>query len=106
MLSLQEMLESTPVPKQAVCCTFLHPLPSRRLHNSCVANQGKPAWVDMQVGALVWCFVRRIESYGVLLGIDNTRISGLLHISAISRAHVEDPWVSAWGPCSLSTMLA
>ena len=49
----------------------------------------------MQVGALVWCFVRRIESYGVLLGIENMRISGLLHISAISRAHVENPWVNA-----------
>ena len=49
----------------------------------------------------MWCFVRRVESYGVLLGIENTRISGLLHISAISRAHVESPWVSPWGLCIL-----
>ena len=44
----------------------------------------------------MWCFVRRVEAYGALLGIENTRISGLLHISAISRAHVESPWVSPW----------
>ena len=54
--------------------------------------------IRAQVGALVWCFVRRVESYGVLLGIEDTRISGLLHISAISRAHVENPWVSARDP--------
>lgn len=59
----------------------------------------------VQVGAVVWCFVRRIESYGVLLGIENTRISGLLHISAISRAHVENPWVSAVQLARLSCLL-
>ena len=48
-----------------------------------------------QVGALVWGFVRRIEPYGALIGLDNTRISGLLHISLVSRAHVEDIHVSA-----------
>ena len=48
-----------------------------------------------QVGALVWGHVRRIEPYGALIGLDNTRISGLLHISLVSRAHVEDIYVSA-----------
>ena len=66
----------------------------------------KPALA--QVGALVWGFVRRIESYGALIGLDNTRISGLLHISLVSRAHVEDIYVSAplhlaqdFSPCLL-----
>ncbi len=44
-----------------------------------------------QVGALVWGSVRRIESFGLFLGLDNLRVSGLLHISNMSRAHVEDP---------------
>lgn len=43
----------------------------------------------VQVGALVWGTVRRVEPYGVFVGIENTRFSGLLHISSISRAHVE-----------------
>ena len=38
--------------------------------------------------------VRRIEAYGVLIGIDDTRISALLHISATSRAHIENMFVS------------
>ena len=42
-----------------------------------------------QVGALVWGTVRRVESYGVFVGIDGTRLSGLLHISCISRSHIE-----------------
>jgi hypothetical protein len=42
-----------------------------------------------QVGALVWGTVRRVEPYGVFVGLDGTRFSGLLHISCISRAHVE-----------------
>ena len=39
--------------------------------------------------------IRRIEPYGALVAIDDTRISGLLHISRISRAHVENVFVSA-----------
>ena len=49
----------------------------------------------MQVGALVNGHIRRIEPYGTLVAIDNTRISGLLHISRISRAHIENVYVSA-----------
>lgn len=48
----------------------------------------------LEVGALVHGRVRRIEDYGVFVGIDGTRMSGLLHISNISRVHVEDPRVS------------
>ena len=47
-----------------------------------------------QVGALVSGHIRRIEPYGTLVAIDDTRISGLLHISRISRAHVENVFVS------------
>ena len=51
--------------------------------------------VVAQVGALVSGHIRRIEPYGALVAIDDTRISGLLHISRISRAHVENVFVSA-----------
>ena len=51
--------------------------------------------VAAQAGALVSGHIRRIEPYGALVAIDDTRISGLLHISRISRAHVENVYVSA-----------
>lgn len=50
--------------------------------------------MHMQVGALIIGKVRRIEPFGVFVGISGTRISGLLHISNISRRHVDDPSVS------------
>lgn len=37
----------------------------------------------------MWGTVRRVETYGVFVGVDGTRFSGLLHISCISKAHVE-----------------
>lgn len=43
----------------------------------------------------MWGSVRRLEPYGALIGIEDTRISGLLHISRVSRAHVDDIFVSA-----------
>ncbi len=59
-----------------------------------------------QVGALVWGSVRRIESFGLFLGLDNLRVSGLLHISNMSRAHVEDPSARPRAPrhCVLGTL--
>ncbi|CAK0783953.1 hypothetical protein CVIRNUC_007156 [Coccomyxa viridis] len=48
------------------------------------------AYRSVKVGALVSGHIRRIEPYGALVAIDDTRISGLLHISRISRAHVEN----------------
>lgn len=42
-----------------------------------------------QVGSLVTGTVRRIEPFGVFIGINNTRVSGLLHISNVSRQHIE-----------------
>ena len=60
---------------------------------------GKPLTLGcsplVQVGALVWGTVRRVESYGVFVGIDGTRLSGLLHISCISRSHIESVEVGA-----------
>ena len=53
-----------------------------------------------QVGALVWGSVRRIERFGLFLGLDNLRMSGLLHISNMSRAHVHDPMVRRPGSTS------
>ncbi|KAL4450617.1 hypothetical protein ABPG77_000973 [Micractinium sp. CCAP 211/92] len=44
---------------------------------------------QLEVGQLVTGTVRRIEPFGVFVGIDNTRVSGLLHISNVSRQHIE-----------------
>ena len=38
----------------------------------------------------MWGTVRRVESYGAFVGIDGTRLSGLLHISCISRSHIDN----------------
>lgn len=43
----------------------------------------------IHLGALMWGEVRRIEEFGAFIGLEGTRISGLLHISNISRARVE-----------------
>lgn len=48
----------------------------------------------IQLGALMWGEVRRIEEFGAFIGLDGTRISGLLHISNISRSRVETVDVS------------
>ena len=37
--------------------------------------------------------MRRIEPFGVFVGIKGTRVSGLLHVSNISRLHVDNPEV-------------
>ncbi len=39
----------------------------------------------------MWGTVRRIESFGVFVGIDGTKLSGLLHISNTSRQRVGYP---------------
>ncbi len=43
----------------------------------------------------MWGTVRRVEPYGVFVGIDGTRLSGLLHISCISRSHIDNVDVRA-----------
>lgn len=48
----------------------------------------------IHLGALMWGEVRRIEEFGAFVGLDGTRISGLLHISNISRARVESVHVT------------
>lgn len=49
---------------------------------------------QVQLGALMWGEIRRIEEFGAFVGLDGTRISGLLHISNISRSRVETVDVS------------
>lgn len=44
--------------------------------------------VCCRVGALVWGTVRRVQDFGAFVGFDDTRASGLIHISNISRQHV------------------
>ncbi|EFN51854.1 hypothetical protein CHLNCDRAFT_139746 [Chlorella variabilis] len=46
-------------------------------------------FAGQEVGTLVTGSVRRIEPFGVFVGINNTRVSGLLHISNVSRQHIE-----------------
>lgn len=41
------------------------------------------------MGALVDGFVRRVDPFGVFIGIRGTRISGLLHVSNITRSSAE-----------------
>ena len=52
----------------------------------------------IHLGAIMWGEVRRIEDFGAFIGLDGTRISGLLHISNISRSRVETVSVSI--PCA------
>ena len=51
---------------------------------------------NIHLGALMWGEVRRIEEFGAFVGLEGTRISGLLHISNISRARVESVQVMPW----------
>lgn len=48
----------------------------------------------IHLGALMWGEIRRVEEFGAFVGLEGTRISGLLHISNISRARVESVAVS------------
>ena len=50
----------------------------------------------IHLGALMWGEIRRIEEFGAFVGLEGTRISGLLHISNISRARVESVQVRLW----------
>ena len=50
---------------------------------------------QITLGALMWGEVRRIEEFGAFIGLEGTRISGLLHISNISRSRVETVDVSS-----------
>ena len=52
-----------------------------------------------RVGSLVWGTVRRVQDFGAFIGFDNTRASGLVHISNISRQHVGYTDVSATSEC-------
>lgn len=95
------------------CCDRLAPQPpfplllavclaanSRQAH----ACKGADCWcanvcarpLCVQVGQLVTGTVRRVEPFGVFVGIDNTRVSGLLHISNVSRQHIESVQVCEW----------
>ncbi|DBA87273.1 TPA: Ribosomal protein S1 [Trebouxia sp. C0004] len=44
---------------------------------------------SIHLGALMWGEVRRVEEFGAFIGLEGTRISGLLHVSNISRSRVE-----------------
>lgn len=46
---------------------------------------------SLEVGSLVTGTVRRVEAFGVFVGIDGSRESGLVHISNISRQRVPHP---------------
>ena len=43
----------------------------------------------LAVGALVWGTVRKVEPFGLFVGLDNTKESALLHVSNVSRVRCE-----------------
>lgn len=45
----------------------------------------------LEVGQVVHGRIRKIEKFGVFVGIQGTRMSALLHVSNISREHVDHP---------------
>ena len=54
-----------------------------------------PTWFAIvQVGSLIWGKVRRVEIYGAFIGIDDTYVSGLLHVTNTSNMHVDNMFVS------------
>ena len=55
---------------------------------------------SIHLGALMWGEVRRVEEFGAFVGLEGTRISGLLHVSNISRSRVESVAVSVTAVCS------
>lgn len=62
---------------------------SRKVVCSVVKAKENDDLRQLEVGQLVTGVVRRIEAFGVFVGINNTRVSGLLHISNVSRGHIE-----------------
>ena len=52
----------------------------------------------------MWGTVRKLEDFGVFVGLDHLRVSGLLHVYNISRQHVGYPDVRPsllWRPLLL-----
>lgn len=47
-------------------------------------------WADIKVGQVVTGKVRKVESYGVFIVVDNSTVSGLCHRSQIADERVED----------------
>lgn len=45
----------------------------------------------LEVGRIVQGRIRKVENFGVFVGIQGTRMSALLHVSNISRDHVDHP---------------
>lgn len=45
----------------------------------------------LEVGQIVQGRIRKIENFGVFVGIQGTRVSALLHVSNISKDHVNHP---------------
>lgn len=62
---------------------------SRKVVCSVVKAKENDDLRQLEVGTLVTGTVRRIEPFGVFVGINGTRVSGLLHISNVSRQHIE-----------------
>jgi polyribonucleotide nucleotidyltransferase len=79
----------------AGCAAFACAAPS--------TSNGRADDVDFccRVGSLVWGTVRRVQDFGAFIGFDDTRASGLIHISNISRQHVGYTDVSAAYECYL-----
>lgn len=71
------IMEVSPAEKKVVCSVL------KGIENEKIRK--------IEVGSVIQGTVRRIEPFGVFVGISGTKVSGLLHISNISRNHIEHP---------------
>lgn len=62
---------------------------TRKVVCSMLRAEENGALRGLQVGSLISGTVRRVEPFGVFVGLDGTRTSGLLHISNVSRQHID-----------------
>jgi len=60
-----------------------------RIVGSIVDADANKAFRDIKVGALVSGQVRRLTNFGAYVGLEGTRVSGLLHVSNLSNEYVK-----------------
>jgi ribosomal protein S1 len=64
-------------------------VPRRSFTASMTLAQSDRIIRQLRVGSLITGHVRRIENYGAFVGIDNTNVSAMLHVSNISWDRVD-----------------
>lgn len=61
---------------------------SFRTKSSATGNSSLLALRDFQEGQVVHGHVKKIEDYGLFIGLDDSKVSGLCHKSEVSRCRV------------------